>query len=34
MIIENAANILAWSLLGLAICLALIVTLMTYWLTR
>jgi hypothetical protein len=33
-IIENLANILAWSLFGLMICIALLITLATYWLTR
>jgi hypothetical protein len=33
-IIENLANIMAWSLFGLLICIALIVTAMTWWLTR
>jgi len=33
-IIENLASIMAWSLFGLAICAALIVTVATWWLTR
>ena len=34
MIIEGLANILTWSLFGLLICIALIITFLTYWLTR
>jgi len=34
MILEAIANTLAWSLIGLLVCIALLVTLFTYWLTR
>jgi len=31
---EAIGNVMAWSLFGLAICFALIVTVATWWLTR
>jgi hypothetical protein len=33
-IIENMSNLLAWSLFGLMVCIALLITLLAYWLTR
>jgi len=33
-ILESIGNVMAWSLFGLMICVALIVTVATRWLTR
>jgi|OpeIllAssembly_1097287.scaffolds.fasta_scaffold3398450_2 hypothetical protein len=34
MIGEAIGNVMAWSLFGLMVCIALIITLAIYWLTR
>ena len=34
MVIHGIADILTWSLFGLMICIALLITFATYWLTR